>query len=220
MSRLMVFADEAGDFEFVRKDNVSRYFILATVAMKSTEVCSDLIELRRELAWRKLPLGEYFHCCTDKQSVRDEVFKQICKHEFTIQATIMEKSKAYDNVKATRAKFYKYGWFYHFNHGLPPILAKAPELIVVAASIGNNKERAAFRSSVHDVFRQTTPKTKCCADFCPSAADPGLQIADYCAWAIQRKWESSSKDMRSYKLIADRITYEFDLWSHGNKHHY
>lgn len=55
-------------------------------------------------------------------------------------------------------------------------------------------------------------------DFCPASADPCLQVADYCAWAIQRKWERD--DPRSYDLISDRITYEYDLWSHGNTHHY
>ena len=55
-------------------------------------------------------------------------------------------------------------------------------------------------------------------DFCPAAADPCLQVADYCAWALQRKWERN--DLRSYNLISDRITYEYDLWSRGDKHHY
>lgn len=64
------------------------------------------------------------------------------------------------------------------------------------------------------------PKLQCAANFCPAAADPCLSVVDYCAWAIQRKWESAGKDIRSYDLIKDRITYEYDLWEHGNVHHY
>ena len=51
MARLYIFADEAGDFEFSRKNNVSRYFILCTVAMDSCQVAEDLLNLRRQLAW-------------------------------------------------------------------------------------------------------------------------------------------------------------------------
>lgn len=216
----MIFADEAGDFEFVKKENVSRYFVLATVAMRDVSVCTELVELRRDLAWRKYQLGDYFHASTDRQAVRDEVFKTICGHEFQIQATIMEKSKAYPRIRPTRARFYQYGWFYHMKFGTPKVIGKSTELMVVAASLGTKKEKTAFQGAVQSAVRQTVPFTKHRCDFCPSAADPGLQVADYCAWAVQRKWESGSKDTRSYELIADRITYEYDLWAHGTTHHY
>ncbi len=62
------------------------------------------------------------------------------------------------------------------------------------------------------------PTKKWATDFWPSGADPCLQVADYCAWAIQRKWEKG--DARSYDLIKDRITYEYDLWKKGEIHHY
>jgi hypothetical protein len=158
---------------------------------------------------------------TDKQAVRDKVFEAICKREFTIQATItiMEKSKAYPRVRETRPRFYQYGWYYHFRHGTPKFVAKASELMVVAASIGTRKEKAAFQRAVGDVLAQTVKKP-CKVNFCPAAADPCLQVADYCAWAIQRKWESNLKDLRSYNLIKERITYEYDLWARGNKHFY
>ena len=216
----MVFADEAGDFEFARKNNVSRYFILTTVSMADAKVGDELVNLRRELAWEGAELGEYFHAAKDRQAVRDEVFKAICKHDFKVQATIMEKSKAQPQVHTSRPRFYKYGWYYHFKHGMSRQIKGAPELMVVAASLGTRKERLGFADAVKDVLRQTASKTKHTANFCPAAADPCLPVADYCAWAIQRKWESGSKDLRSYDLIKDRITYEYDLWERGTHHHY
>lgn len=221
MGRLFVFADEAGDFEFVRGHNISRYFILCTVAMQSCEIANELLHLRRELAFAGLPLGEYFHCTTDQQAVRDRVFETICKHEFHVQATIMEKSKAQPQVRHSRPRFYQYGWYYHFRHGTDPIihpfLQPPPELLVTAATIGTKKERASFLSSIEDVMRQTA-RGKHATHFCPAAADPCIQVADYCAWAIQRKWERG--DIRSYDLIKNRITYEFDLWARGRVHYY
>lgn len=38
----------------------------------------------------------------------------------------------------------------------------------------------------------------------------GLQVADYCNWAIYRKWER--EDERSYELIRTRVRSEFDIF--------
>ena len=45
-----------------------------------------------------------------------------------------------------------------------------------------------------------------------------LQVADYCAWAIYRKW--ANNDMRSYALIQARIRNEFDIFERGNVNYY
>ena len=220
MGRVFIFADEAGCFTFEKKANVSKYFILNTVSMNSCAVGDALARLRRDLAWAQKPLGDYFHASTDKQEVRDAVFSEICKHDFLIQSTVMEKTKAQPQVRATKPRFYKTGWYFHFKHGAPHKVQKTDELMVVTASLGTRKERTAFEEAVQDVLRQTVPGLPYKANFCPSAVDPCLSVVDYCAWAIQRKWESGNRDVRSYDLIKDRITYEYDLWRHGSTHYY
>lgn len=220
MTRTFVFADEAGCFTFEKKPNVSKYFILNTVSMDNCAVGDALVRLRRELAWAGKPVGDYFHASTDRQEVRNEVFAEIVKHDFRIQSTIMEKTKAQPQVRVTRPRFYKTGWYFHFKHGKPHQTFPATELMVVTASLGTKKERVAFEDAVKDVLRQTVPKLECKPNFCPAAADPCLWVVDYCAWAIQRKWESGGKDTRSYDLIRDRLTYEYDLWERGKTHHY
>ena len=217
MSRLYVFADETGDFEFSREPNVSRYFILCTISMHSCRVATDLLDLRRRLIWEGHKLGEYFHCSIDRQVVRDQVFAIICGHDFAIQASIMEKSKAQPQVRTSRARFYQYGWLYHFKYGISNSLSLNTELLVTTAAIGTRKEQAAFRSAINDVMGQIVIG-KWQTDFRPAASDPCLQVADYCAWAVQRKWERG--DNRSYDLIRDRIVYEYELWAGGPKHYY
>lgn len=221
MPNQFVFADEAGCFTFNRNPNVSRYFILCTVIMDNCDVATELLNLRRALAWNGADLGDYFHATTDKQAVRDAVFKVITQFPFSVQATIMEKSKAQSQVRQSKPRFYQYGYFYHFKHGASGQLHSSAEALVTTASLGTRKERTAFESAVADVMRQTKRVKDWKADFMPSHADPCLQVADYCAWAIQRKWESKDQwDTRSYDLIKDRITYEYDLWAHGTKHHF
>jgi hypothetical protein len=219
MPNKFVFADEAGCFTFERKPNVSRYFILCTVVADSCDVGTDLLHLRRRLAMDGAQLNDYFHACEDKQAVRDEVYKTIQNHDFSVQATIMEKSKAQAHVRSSRARFYQYGWYYHFKHGTTNLLGGAQaEALVTAASLGTRKERASFKGAVDDVMRQTVRARRWATDFWPASSDPCLQVADYCAWAIQRKWEKG--DERSYDLIKGRITYEYDLWARGAVHHY
>jgi hypothetical protein len=50
--------------------------------------------------------------------------------------------------------------------------------------------------------------------------DQCLWVADYCSWAIQRKWERTwqgQPDDRSHKLIAAKIRSEFNIFGAGAK---
>ena len=217
--RKYVFADEAGDFEFARKQNVSRFFIICTITLSDCDIGHKLLDLRRELAWNNQPIGDYFHASEETQSIRDEVFKLIQAHDMRIDATIMEKCKAQPHVRADNARFYQYGWYFHFKHVAPKILVRDnTQILVTAASLGTKRIKAAFKATINDVMQQVAGKNKWIMSFCPAAADPCLQIADYCAWAIQRKWERG--DARSYDLIKDKIKREYDLWSAGTTEYY
>lgn len=213
-----LFADEAGCFTFNRNNNVSRFFILCTVSMDDCSLAGDLLDLRRRLAWEGRELGDYFHATTDKQYVRDAVYETILKKPFKIQATIMEKSKAQPQVAQSRERFYKTGWYFHFKFGARHQINPLNQALVTTASLGTRKERAAFQEAVDDVMNQNFKASQWKTDFMPCASDPCLQVADYCAWALQRKWEKG--DTRSYDPLKDRITYEYDMWLKGNTHHY
>ena len=177
-----------------------------------------LQRLRKKLLVKNLPLGDYFHATTDAQAIRDEVYTEIIKYDFTIQATICEKSKAQPQVTASKARFYKTPWYFHCKLGIVPRLTSPNGVFITAASLGTKKEKTTFTTALDDVQKQSFPKTPCRIDFRPCAADACLQVADYCAWAIQRKWERA--DERSYSIIKSRITREYDLWAHGTRHYY
>lgn len=218
MTRRYLFADEAGDFVFAKNGRVSKYFIICTICLDSCKVGAELLELRRRLAWEGYPLGDYFHATEDKQAVRDEVFNVIRGEAFSIQATIMEKSKAQAQVRSSKERFYQYGWLYHGKHAISKLLNAESEILITAASIGTKKGQAIFTAGVNDVCQQVIPREKWQTYFCPAASDPCLQMVDYCTWAIQKKWERG--DTRSYDLISDHIEYEYDLWKKGTQHYY
>ena len=218
MPRRYIFADESGDFTFARGYNISKYFIVCTVTMGDCDAAHTLLALRRDMAWRKMPLKDYFHATIDVQPIRDEVFAAIKNHTFKVQATIMEKSKAQPQVKQTASRFYKYGWLYHFRHSIAPYITPDDEVMITTASIGTKKAQGVFTDAVNDVIQQSLSRQKWATYFCSSASDPCLQLTDYCTWAIQRKWERG--DSRAFDVIKDRITYEYDLWRHGTMHYY
>jgi len=209
---IYLYSDEAGDFDFRDNQNVSNYFIICTVVTKSLEIVSELITLRHSLVRDGHVIQDYFHASEEKQAVRDLVFETILRHDFQVQAQICEKRKAYAHVKESKSRFYKYPWYYLMKHGVSAQLKPNQHLYATAASIGTNKERATYINNLADVIRQNTGCSYS-VDFRRSMADPCLQVADYCTWAIQRKWEIG--DTRSYDLIKDRITYEYDLWNYN-----
>ena len=90
--RRHLFSDEAGDFEFAKKQNVSKYFIACAVDIEDCDVGLQLLRLRRDLAWEEQPVGDHFQACTDKQVVRDRVFGLISRLDLKIYVQVLEKS--------------------------------------------------------------------------------------------------------------------------------
>jgi hypothetical protein len=92
--------------------------------MHKCDVGDALVALRRDLAWKAAPIGDYFHASEDKQAIRDAVFDTMMSHHFLIYATIMEKSKAQPQVRASRARFYKYSWYFNLDTAWQKILSQ------------------------------------------------------------------------------------------------
>jgi hypothetical protein len=219
MSDLFVFADEAGNFDFSRNVGASRYFILTTVTLTDPLAGAELLRLRhRLLAEGAGPDRGDFHAAEDQQAVRDRVFAVLAPQTFRVDCTLLEKSKAMPHVRSSNARFYKVAWFYHMKHVAPLIAGPGDLLAVVGASLGERKKQKAFRAAILDVAFQTSRAAKTQVACWSASCDPCLQIADYCSWAIQRKWERG--DTRSYGLIAAKIASEYDLWAGGTTHYY
>jgi hypothetical protein len=92
--------------------------------------------------------------------------------------------------------------------------------MVTTASVATKKGQAVFSDAVTDVVQQTVRLDNESRQtfFCSAASDPCLQVADYCTWAIQRKWEK--EDQKAYSLIKPKIAHEYEMWSHGLTHYY
>mgnify|MGYP000162023628 CR=1 FL=1 len=219
MSRFYLFADEAGNFDFRRTTDASRYFILTSVAMAECSIAAEVLELQRDLHWEGYEFKKgQFHAANDKQVVRDAMFDLIRGHTIRVDSTIIEKSKTQPHLRADPHRFYKQLWYLHLKFVAPKIVNSADELFVVAASITTNMKQDATHDALKDVVSQVSAVGKYKTAFWPAMAEPCLQVADYCSWAIQRKWEKG--DSRSHLLIGDKIESEFDVFAGSGTHYY
>ena len=208
--RSYVYADESGNFDFSSQQGASRYFILTTVTVNDHAIASDLQALRRQLAWEGEPLARGFHATNDKQRVRDRVFSVLSRHDFRVDATILEKGKA-DPGRRTAERLYGLAWYIHLSRVVPMMATQANELLIIAADVGTNDMRSTFSDTVSAIAGETTPsKVAITSAMWLAASHPLLQVADYCAWALHRKWERA--DNRSYNLIENKIASELDAF--------
>lgn len=148
------------------------------------------------------------HATEDFQSTRDAVFELLLRHPFRVCATILDKSEL-ANGYTTDVGCYTEAWNWHLSQLGPqegPMLVTAATLFTGGKYRGLKGVRAAMVVAV-DIHLVTPERA---LSIIPGHADPNLQVADYCCWAIQRKY--ARRDLRSYALIEDRIASEV-LWS-------
>jgi len=216
---LYLFIDEGGNFDFSQKG--TRYFTLTSVmSIRPFLWEADLAAIKYDL----LETGtsqEYFHATEDLQATRDRVFAVIASHlvAITIDSVIVEKAKT---VQAWQAEERIYPEM--LGYLLSYIIAKTQMttyagVIVMTDAIPVKKKRQILEKAVKETLARKLPQevsyhivhhdSKSCL---------GLQIADYCNWAIYRKWDKS--DTRSYGQIQAAIRSEFDIFRRGKTRYY
>jgi hypothetical protein len=214
-----VFLDEAGDFNFSATG--TRFFTLTTIT-KTRPFTWDapLISLKYDLIEVGLDI-EYFHASEDRQAVRNQVFTIIGNNltNLRIDSLVIEKRKT-GPVLQELEKFYPRMIGYLIRYVLEPRnLKDYEEVIVITDSVPVSRKREAIEKAVKQTLSRMLPNgTRYKILHHASKSCTGLQIADYCNWAIFRKWERG--DLRSYELIRSGIRSEFDIFKSGPRHYY
>lgn len=210
MSRIYVFADESGNFDFSRQTGASRYFIITTITTTDLSVGHALQDLRRHLAWNGHGLTSELHAAADTPHVRDAVFGAIAPYAFRVDATIIEKARVTPTLRADDRCFYENTWRFHMGFLASRIVTERDELFVVGASLGTKASRVAFHTAIANVVASVSPTTQYRVASWDARSDSCLQVADYCAWAIQRRWERG--DTGGYLKVRAKIGSEYDVF--------
>ena len=214
-----IFLDESGDLGFT-KDG-SRYFILTSVIMKRP---FDLFRGLENLRYTCLEEGsefEYFHCANNTRSVRDRVFDllSVGMTENPVDSLIVEKPKT-DPALQGEERFYPEMLAYLIRHVLNrPAIASSGEVIMITDTPPLRRRRNATEKAVKNALAKILPRGVPYRVVHHSAkAHYGLQVADYCSWAIFRKYEVG--DITAYDKIRSAIQSEFDIFRNGSRYHY
>lgn len=217
--RLYIFLDEGGNLDF--SPSGTKYFTLTSVCKIRPFTIShvlgkfkfDLIEFGLDFV--------YFHCTKNNKYVRERVFGILKDNIETlrIDSLIVEKSKTGPALQATE-QFYPRMLGYLLRYVMEQTdLSKIEEIIVITDTIPIRKKRAAIEKAVKTTLKAMLPSS-CTYRILhhASMSNMGLQIADYCNWAIFRKWETG--DTKYYDEIKAGIKSEFEIFKKGVTHYY
>ncbi len=211
---LYIFLDEGGNLDFSNKG--SKYFILTCVSKKRPFTISPQLDNDK---YDLLEYGlnfEYFHCAEDNTHVRKKVFSRVIGglSGIEIDALIVEKRKTGPSLREDK-QFYPRMLGYLLKHVVKKVqFNSTKEIIVITDSIPVQKKKKAIEKSIKQTLSEMLP------DDCryrvmhhASKSSYSLQIADYCNWALFRKWERG--DTEYYDKILPAIRSEYNIFKNG-----
>jgi len=215
---LYFFLDEGGNFDF--SPHGTKYFILTAISKERPFYAfKELVDLKYNLVETGCDI-EYFHATEDRQETRDRVF-EIIRHYIDgirIDSIIVEKSKTAPALRA-EDRFYPEMLGYllrYIINGYDMRLYR--EVIVFTDSIPIVRKKSVIEKAVKITLKKMLPEHRFRIYHHASKSNLDLQIADYCNWAIFRKWERN--DPRSFELIKNVVKSEFNIFQMGSINYY
>ena len=216
---LYIFLDEGGNLDFSNKG--TKYFTLTTITKcRPFSLDSYLLSLKYDLLEEGTDI-ESFHASEDKQPVRDRVFSLIGKNlvQFRIDSLLVEKRKTQPQIREVE-KFYPAMLGYLLKYVFKEAqIERYRQVIVKTDRLPVTKKRRAVEKAIKITLSEMLPaKASYRVVHHESRSSFSLQVADYCNWAIYRKW--TDDDLRSYELIKAGIKSEFDIFRTGETLYY
>ena len=217
-----IFLDEAGNLDF--SANGTRYFVLTSISMRRPfPVYEALNDYKHDCLEYGLNM-EYFHCVADNNHVRKGVFDLIAAHlggmrHMSIDSLVVEKRKTGPALREDM-RFYPEMLGHLLKFVLPKELdAGAEEVIVITDKLPVNRKRQAVEKGTRLALAEMLPQgMRYRILHHASRSHYGLQVADYCCWAVFRKWNRNKTHY--YDLIKQAVRSEFDIFQNGIGYYY
>ena len=203
--------DEAGNFDF--SESGSRYLILTCVVMRRPFAhVYPLLSLKYDcldygVNQKVYRASQEFPATGDVNPVRNAVFSAIKAHAFgcRVYSAVLDKralpagSRAMVDVYALL-----FGWLVH-NVRVTEEVKRGERVVAVTDVIKvkgkNEAQRAALKRHMKREFFSRGVEYLLYQH--QSESDINLQLADYCCWAVQRKWEHG--DETRYRYVEDMV---------------
>lgn len=204
-----IFLDEAGNFDFSAKG--TRYFALTSVGLhRPFPLFKALDDYRHDCLENGADM-EYFHCYDDSWAVRNAVFDLIATglDRMRIDCLIVEKSRIAPAGQDV-THFYPAMLGHLLNRIVPMELnvAGTEAMIVITDAIPVKKKWRAVEKAIQSALAASHPVRYRILHH-QSRSHYGLQIADYCCWALFRKWQKG--ESLWYDRIKPAVRNEFKI---------
>ncbi len=218
-NRLYLFLDEGGNFDFSQSGTC--FYTFTCVAMeREFNVCHDLSKYKYDAIEYGLNLDS-FHCAYDNAHVRGRVFGIIQDHidSLKIDSVVVRKCKTGTSLQDP-PKFYALMLGYLIKYVLERYdLSQIEEIIVITDRLPVKRNKEAFEGAIKTKLASMLPNGATYRVLHHnSGSHYGLQVADYCNWAILRKWETG--DNTHHQTINPAIRSEFDIFRTGTTRYY
>lgn len=208
--RVYVFLDESGNLDFSTRG--TRYFVLASVSMKRPFQVNDALDGYKYDCIEYGLEHEGFHCANDNAHVRSRVFDIIGDRleGVEIHSLVVEKSRIASDARA-EARFYPEMLGTLLRAVLEtPLHAAAREIVVITDTLPLKRRRRAIEKAVKVTLERMLPNSpRHRILHHDSRSHYGLQVADYCCWAIFRKHERG--DRSYYGHIRSAMHSEWEM---------
>ena len=184
-----LFLDEGGNLDFSPRG--TPWFVLTCVTTRRPFLLHGRLDSYKHDCLEYGLDTEFFHCSEDNAHVRRQVFALIEKHlgDIAIDSLIVEKRKTGPALRDEK-RFYPemLGYLLRYVVGRE-IRNSNHEIIVITDTLPLNRKRRAVEKAVRVTLKSMLPE-QCRFRVLHHASKShfGLQAADYCNWAILRKW--------------------------------
>lgn len=201
MSTLHIHVDESGDFSFNPKG--SRYYIFTAAWTYNPQALGNaLTSLRFSLNKNGANLSK-FHACDDQQVHRNAVVDTLsAHHSWWFASVVVEKRKVNPTIRKPETfypKFLNSVLLFILRGGMKPNTSR---VLVYTDRVPIDAKKHLVNKSINDLCLRTL-KVPYQVMHHPSESNAWLQVADYCSWAVCRKWQNG--DPRTYERLRPRL---------------
>jgi hypothetical protein len=212
---LFAFLDESGHYQYNHEHG--NFLIFAAVITADPMLfTTEFGTLKYELLGQGCCLSR-FHACEDLQPTRDRVFAVMrASNQYAVHSIVVRKNRVNPSL-------YKYGVYSIAYRTMLKYLIwnrRIDRLHIIVDTVPDKSQQVALKKNLKNRAEEVLIPARIpfTIDHHDSSAHALLQAADYCAWAIYKKWHS--KELRPYQQISARIKNEFDIYAQGDQVYY
>lgn len=146
-----------------------------------------------------------FHACDDEQAHRDAVVQLMNNHAaWSYAAIVIEKAKVNPSLRDPRDFYPKFASILLSFVFRGNVMRTAGRVLVYTDRLPINKHKASVEIAIKKAANKELGRKTFEVFHHPRASNAWIQVADYCAWAVFRKWERA--DPRTYEQMLSRLT--------------